>query len=176
MKHFVIALLLFAGALGVGIPLARMNTEHREKYTYAFPDLQDARDVARAQEILRTWQWTRGTEAVRRAMQLDLAFPLFYATLLALLAWRASIPRTPLVARLGRVVAILAIFGGLADIAENTIMLTMLGDATASRLPVMLVFTHVKIAGILFALIYLLFAHLNVNEPDATASDVPLNT
>lgn len=172
MKHFAIALLLLAGALGVGIPLERMNTEHREKYTYAFPDLQNARDVATAKEILRTWQWSRGTDAVKRAMQLDLAFPLFYATLLALLAWRASIPRRPLVARIGRVVAFLAIFGGLADIAENTIMLTMLGDPSASRLPVMLIFTHVKIAGIVAALLYILFAHLDVNERDATASDV----
>lgn len=173
MKTFVIALILLAGSLAVGIPLHRMNAEHRVKYQYAFPDLQDAREVEKAKEILRTWKWTGGTAEIKRAMQLDLAFPLFYATLLALLAWQASLSRpTPWMARLGRVIAFFALFGGLADMAENLTMLSMLDDPEASRFRIMLVFTHVKLAGILAAVLYLLFSHLDVNGPRATASDV----
>ena len=170
------ALVLFLGALAVGIPLGRWNEQHRRQYTYAFPDLQDATAESEAKRILGTWRWTTGaTDAIRRAMQLDLAFPLFYAPLLALLAWRAALGRTkPWLVRLGRVIAFLALFGGLADLAENATMLTMLGEAGSSRFAMMRIFTHVKIAGILAAVLYVSFAHLN--GPDASASDVPPNT
>lgn len=172
-RILIVTLLLLAGSLAVGIPLHRMNAEHRAKYGSAFTELQDAREIGKAKEILRDWKWTGATEEIKRAMQLDLAFPLFYATLLALLAWMASLSRpTSWVARLGRVIAFFALFGGLADVAENVTLLTMLNDPEASRFPIMLVFTYVKIAGILAGLLYLLFSHLDVNAPRATASDV----
>ena len=152
----VAAAILFAGALAIGIPLGGRNKAEVAKYGYAFPDLQDARKPEKAQAILETWNTTGANDDIRKSMQLDLAFPLFYASLLALLAYRASLdPTIPKLARLGRWCAAGALVGGLADLVENGMMLAMLGDpGRATWLYLLLVFVFTKIAGAAAAVLY----------------------
>ena len=159
---------LLVGTVTIGRNLAQRNAEHRkpDKYTYAFPDLQNAalaHDAGKAKTILTKWNDTGANKAIRGAMQTDLVFPLFYAPLAALLAYRASIRRpTPWVAGLGRWSAVAALIGGLADLAENATMLTMLGDpGAASSVSLVYVFSWIKSAGPVLAVFYVPFSHLD---------------
>jgi hypothetical protein len=154
---------LLAGALAIGIPLGGRNKDEAAKYGHAFPALQDARSVAEAKAILETWNGNGANKDIRVSMQLDLAFALFYAPLLALLAYCASLRRTmPWLARLGRWCSTAALIGGVADLVENGTMLSMLGHPDRSTWQsVLLVFVVTKLAGAAAAVLYIFFSHLD---------------
>jgi hypothetical protein len=155
---------LFAGALAIGIPLGCRNKDEAKKYGHAFPALQDAWKATEAEAILKTWNDREvANEDIRVSMQIDLAFALFYAPLLALLAYRASLRRTrPWLVRLGKWCAVAALIGGLADLIENGMMLQMLEHAgRATWQCVLLVFVVTKLAGAVAAVLYIFFSHLD---------------
>ena len=154
---------LVAGALAIGIPLGGRNNVEAAKYGHAFPALQDARKAEEAKAILETWKGNGAKEDIGTSMQLDLAFALFYAPLLALLAYRASLRRTrPWLARLGNWCAAAALIGGLADLVENGMMLKMLDHPErATWQCVLLVFVFAKLAGAAAAVLYIFFSHLD---------------
>jgi hypothetical protein len=158
--------MLFAGLLATAIPLGCRNKVEAKKYEHPFPALQDARTVTKAKSILETWNGNGGNQDIRVSMQLDLAFALFYAPLLALLAYRASVHRTrPGLARLGRWCGAGALIGGLADLVENAIMLTMLGHPERARWQcVLLVFVVTKLVGAATAVLYIFFSHLDTDR------------
>lgn len=154
---------LLAGALAIGIPLGCRNKDEAKKYGHAFPALQDAREATEAEAILKKWKDDGAKEDIRLSMQIDLAFALFYAPLLALLAYRASLRRTrPWLVRLGSWCAAAALIGGLADLIENGMMLKMLGHPErATWQCVLLVFVFTKLAGAAAAVLYIFFSHLD---------------
>ncbi|HEX8171465.1 MAG TPA: hypothetical protein VF824_13075 [Thermoanaerobaculia bacterium] len=159
----IAAAALIAATLLVGIPLGNRNTELRKTYGYAFPDLQNARDPEVAKSILTQWHARGADAAIGNTMQRDLLFALCYAPLLALLAAAARKPRPTRWVRLaGALAAGAAVVGGLADLAENATMLTMLGDPSlASRVTTMVLFTQMKLAGATIAALYIMLAHLD---------------
>ena len=159
----VAGILLVVGTVGFIGLLAWRNANERELYGYAFPDLQDARTEKEAKPILEKWKASKdATEAIRTTMKLDLVFPFFYAPLLALLAYRASLNRLPWVARLGPWFALAALVGGACDVGENTTMLTMMSDPNGlSLLFRKNVFFDIKYAGSIAAMVYGLLAHLD---------------
>lgn len=163
----IATILLLIGTVAFAELLGAANEKLRCKHGYSFPDLQNAalslHPVAKAETILKKWNEERANDAIRQTMKADLAFPLFYAPLFALLAWWAHLRRTkPWVIRLGRWAAVGALIAGLADWGENATMLTMVDQPeTAVRVLVMLGFTWIKNAGLMLATTYVLLSHLD---------------
>lgn len=157
---------LTIGTLAIFIWLIRINEAHRARYGDAFPQLQDARQADVAQGILTRWDHSGANTDIRKAMRIDLGFPFFYATLLALLCICASRSRpTRWVARLGQWCALIALIAGAADLSENITMLGMVGHPElASRLSTMITFTQIKNGGAYAALLYLLLSHLDTQR------------
>lgn len=162
----VIAAVLLAGALVVGVKLDARNKAHRQQFDSAFPDLQDARDVDKAKSILMNWNAKGANEEIASAMKLDLSFPFFYAPLMALLCYSAAAGRpTRWVARLGGALAVGMLVAGVCDLSENTTMLTMVGhEELAGRLRVMLFFTRGKNILLMLGFFYVMLAHLDTRE------------
>ena len=158
----VLAVLLL-GTLAIGVPLTLWNESMRERYEFAFPDLQDAKTPERARTILQKWNDSGANEAIAKAMRLDLAFPVFYASLLALICLRASLnAHHPWVAVTGIVLAVGAVAGGVFDLFENMTMLAMLGDVEkAGRIATVRAFGLPKLYLSMLASIYAWLAHFD---------------
>lgn len=158
-----IVLALFLGTIAFTFLLDSKNEALRQPRRYAFPDLQNATNTTDAAAILESWDKTGVNDQVKASMKLDLLFPFFYAPLIALLCRYASLRRpTAWVARLGPPLAIAAIVSGLCDLAENGIMLWMVGDpANVKYLPLMMVFTWGKIVLLVVSSWYVVLSHLD---------------
>ena len=151
--------LLAIGTIAIGFPLARWNTSIRERHTFAFPDLQDTQSETRARKILDAWKADEVKKEVEGSMKLDLAFPLFYAPLLALIAVRASRnAQRRLLRILGVVIAFGALAAGVCDLLENMTMLRMLAANDASRIGMVQLFGTPKNLLLMTATLYGLFA------------------
>ena len=166
----ILAVLLLIGtAVFIG-KLEAMNDRDRGATCFAFPDLQNAKTEAKAKEILTAWQPKNAQdprrENVRAAIKADLWFPLFYASLFALLSWRASVSSgRRWVVVLGMIAAALAVVGGIFDILENRQMLSMLDDVNkAKEIGKVVILRQVKSLAILPAFVYVLLAHLETRK------------
>ena len=159
----IAAAILVAGAVSLGWTLKERNGKLRDKHGYAFPDLQNAKSQGEAEDILRTWNLhTHANEEIRASIVHDIAFALFYGSLLALLAYRASVHRpTPWVAYIGRWAAAAGLVAAAGDLGENAVMLSMIGDAAAPSFALMHAFTLVKNTGIVVAAVYIWLSHLD---------------
>jgi hypothetical protein len=158
----------FAGTLALMFVLGAVNKRDRANTGFAFPDLQNAETEVRAgktvtaeekaTEILTAWQPKEAEAAVRQSMIIDLFFPLFYASLIALACWRASRHvDVRWVAVAGIIAALAAAAGGLFDMLENGKMLSMLGNAqSAGQIGTVILLRNLKSGGIALGLLYLL--------------------
>jgi hypothetical protein len=160
---FPLLAVLLLGTVAIAIPLGIWNGKMRSQHTYAFPDLQDATTVDQARTILQKWDDSGANEEIAKTMRLDLAFPFFYATLLALICLRASInTRHPWVAVTGIVLAVGAVAGGVFDLFENMSMLAMLGDVEkAGRIGTVRAFGMPKVYLAMLAAVYGWLAHFD---------------
>ncbi|HEX6098456.1 MAG TPA: hypothetical protein VF432_19220 [Thermoanaerobaculia bacterium] len=181
---------LFVGTVVLTSVLMKMNRDDRAETGFAFPDLQNAETVVlagnevtaekRAAEVLSAWQpldeKDLRQEHVRNSMKVDLVFPFFYALLIALVCWRASLNApTRWVAVAGRIAAAAAVTGGIFDVLENLKMLSMLGDPkNAAGIATVVLFRNLKVMGSMVGLVYALLAHfaLPVKTP-ASVSPIP---
>lgn len=154
---------LLIGTLAIAIPLGIWNGKMRVRHTHAFPDLQGATTADQARAILQKWNDSGANAEIEKTMRLDLAFPFFYATLLALICLRASInAHHPWVAVTGIVLAVGAVAGGVFDLFENMTMLAMLGDVEkAGRIATVRAFGMAKEYLAMFAAIYGWLAHFD---------------
>lgn len=167
--------LLFVGTIVFTSVLMKMNRKDRAETGFAFPDLQNAETVVlagnevtaekKAAEVLSAWQpldeKDLRQEHIRKSMKVDLIFPLFYALLIALVCWRASLNApTRWVAVAGMIAAAAAVAGGVFDVLENLKMLSMLGDPkSAAGIATVVLFRNLKVTGIMVGLVYALLAH-----------------
>ena len=178
MRWIIAVSVLFVGTVVLTVVLMKMNRADRAETGFAFPDLQNAETVVlagkevtaeeRAAEILNAWQPIDENdprrEHVRRSMKVDLIFPFFYALLIALVCWRASLNApTRWVAVAGMIAAAAAVAGGIFDVLENLKMLSMLGDPkNAAEISTVVLFRKLKSAGITAGLVYALLAHFDL--------------
>jgi len=165
MKHipWISALIvLVICTLAIAIPLDRWNAKMRDLSDFAFPDLQNAKSEPKARQILDAWKDPDLRTEIARTMKLDLVFPLFYAPLIALIAFRASRnARHRWVATLGAVLAAGALAAGVFDLLENMTMLRMLADDDATRWRLVQAFGMPKNYLSQAATIYALLAHFD---------------
>lgn len=154
---------LLVGSILLAWALNGANNKMREKYTNAFPQLQNTgpvSDPVAAEAILKEWNEQGANDEIRMTMLWDLLFPFFYASGLALLVLMASAPRaTRWIAIMGQAGAGAALIGGIGDVAENLTMLVMLGHPdNASLVSVLRVAYSVKYAGPALALVCVVVA------------------
>ncbi len=149
---------LFAGTVAIGWKLGEMNNAARAgELRHAFADLQSVTTEEQATSILQTWK-DAGAKPITDAMKLDLVFPFFYATLVALACLRAATRvQRRWVAVLGMVAAALAVAGGVFDLLENGKMLKMVEDLSrAEDVGTLVLFKRLKEGLSMLALSYVI--------------------
>lgn len=192
MRWRIAVSVLFVGTVVLTSVLMKMNRTDRAETGFAFPDLQNAETVVlagnevtaekKAAEVLSAWQPSDEKdlrqEHVRKSMRVDLIFPFFYALLIALVCWRASLNApTRWVAVAGMIAAAAAVAGGIFDVLENLKMLSMLGDPkNAAGIATVALFRNLKVTGITAGLVYALLAPFDlpvITPAAASVSPIP---
>ncbi len=166
MTRRLIAGGLFVGTIVIGLILDRINKNDRQATGYAFPDLQNASTEEQAKTVLATWHTKHADADIKRAMYVDLVFPIFYAGLVALICFQASAHmRTRWVAIAGLIMAAVALLGGIFDILENSKMLSMVGHPENAReIATVAKLKTLKIWFVIVPMVYALLAHFDAGE------------